>query len=242
MRKILALFFVSFLALGTSNAQEMKLDDVLNSYFKAAGLEKMMSWTSYVATGKSVAGGMEFPFTMIRKRPNKIRIEAEVQGNKMIQAFDGEKGWSVIPWSGSSEPKDMTPDEIKSMKDEAEMEGTLYNWKEKGHQAELIGKEDVEGSSAYKIKLVKSNGNESMYFIDAENFMLIKISAKVKVQGNEIESETYLTDYKDVNGVMTSCSLATKMKGQTISQIVIEKNEVNVPVEDSIFVKPTASK
>lgn len=242
MKRLLAFCLIAVLAASTAFAQEMKLEDVLNAYFKASGIEKMKDWTTYTAIGKTIAGGMEFPFKMIKKRPNKIRIEAEVQGNKMIQVFDGDKGWSVIPWSGSSAPKDMTPDEVKNMKDESEMEGALFNWKEKGHKAELAGKEDVEGSQAYKVKLTKANGNESIYFIDAESFILIKMSSKVKVQGNDAESETFMSDYKDVDGVMTSCSLSTKMKGQVISQVVIEKNEVNNVVNDSLWIKPSISK
>ncbi|MCX6286850.1 MAG: hypothetical protein NTY96_07035 [Bacteroidetes bacterium] len=243
MKKSIVLVIIAFLMASVAGkAQEMKLDEVLKAYYKATGIEKMKDWTSYKANGKTIAQGMEFPFTMIMKRPSKLRVEAEIQGNKMIQAFDGQAGWSVVPWSGSSAPQDMTADEIKGMKDQADMEGAIYNWKEKGHQAELLGKEDMEGSSSYKIKLTKASGDIDTYFIDAENFILLKTSSKVKIQGNEVESESQYTNYKDVSGVLMAGTITNKVKEQTVSQIVIDKTEVNIPVSDSLFVKPAVKK
>ena len=224
------------------NAQEMKLDEVLTAYYKATGIEKMKDWTTFTAKGKTLAQGMEFPTTMIIKRPSKLRVEAEVQGNKMIQAFDGQQGWSVVPWSGSSVPQDMTADEVKNVKDQSDMEGPLYNWKEKGHQAELLQKEDMEGSSVYKIKLTKANGDIDTYFIDAENFILLKISSKIKIQGNEVESESLFTNYKDINGALIAGTVTNKVKDQTMSQLVFEKIEIGLPVSDSIFMKPVVKK
>ncbi|MEI6883471.1 MAG: hypothetical protein WCO02_03225 [Bacteroidota bacterium] len=243
MKKTIALSVMAFfLAILAGTAQDMKLDDVLNAYYKASGIEKMKDWTTYQASGKSIAQGMEFPFKMIQKRPLKLRIEAEVQGNKMIQAFDGTSGWSVIPWSGSSAPQDMTADQVKAMKEQSDMEGSLYNWKEKGHQAELLGKEDLEGSSIYKVKLTKSTGDVDIYFFDAESFILLKTTSKMKIQGNETESETLLSNYKDVNGVLMAGTITNKIKDQTVSQLVIDKSEVNVPVSDSLFIKPVVKK
>ena len=137
-------------------------------------------------TGKSTAQGMEFPVTILMKRPGKMMTEVEIHGNKMLQVIDGEAGWSVIPWSGSTVQQDMTVDEAKAMKDQADFEGPLFNWKEKGHKVELIVKEDMEGNSVYKIKVTRANGNIETYFIDAENFIPLKVSSVYKFQGNDV--------------------------------------------------------
>lgn len=239
MKKTFALLMIGlFLASVAGHAQDMKLDDILNSYYKATGTEKIKDWKTVRSTGKNIAQGMEFPFTAIIKRPSKVRVEAEVQGNKMIQCFDGTGGWNVIPWSGSSAPQDMNPDEVKNMKEQADLEGPLYHWKEKGHQVELLGKEDMEGSGTYKIKITKANGDIDIYFIDADSFILLKTSSKNKIQGNETESETFFTGYKDINGVQMAMTISTKIKDQTVYSVVIEKTEVNVDIDDSVFVKP----
>ncbi len=239
MRTKTILFIVaSFLGSLSCWAQEVNLDDILSAYYKAINIEKMKDWQSITSTGKTTTQGIEYPFKFYLKRPGKLRIEAEVQGNKMIQAFDGKQGWSIIPWSGSSDPQDMTADEVKGMKSQADPEGGLYNWKEKGHKAELIDKEDLEGSLVYKIKLTKADGDIETWFIDAENYVPLKMSAKVKIQGNETESECYFSDYSEFNGVLMAKIMTNKFKEQTVSQIEIAKMEINLPVSDSLFVKP----
>jgi hypothetical protein len=220
----------------------MKLDDVLNAYYKASGTEKMKDWTTLTVKGKTIAQGVEFPITLIMKRPSRLRTEAEVQGMKLIQAFDGQQGWSITPWSGSSAPQDMTPDEIRIVKEQTDMEGPLYHWKEKGGKAELLGKEDMEGNQVYKIKLTKASGDIDISYIDAESFILLKTDSKVTIQGNETESESLYTNYKDLGGVLMATTITNKMKDQVISQLVIEKTELNLPVSDSLFMKPVVNK
>jgi len=234
---VLVILMVSFMSFSGS-AQEMSLDSVLAKYYQAAGIEKIKEWKTLTMTGKTSAQGMEFPITVIMKRPGKLRTEVEVQGNKMLQVLNGENGWNVTPWSGSTDPQDMTQDEVKVMKEQTDFEGPLYQWKEKGHKAELIGKEEIEGSSVYKIKITKADGNIETYFIDAESFVPIKITSITKYQGNETEGETNPGNYKEVNGVMMPFSMENKFKGQTVSNVIVDKYEVNNEVDDNLFVKP----
>jgi hypothetical protein len=243
MKKSLTFTIIVFLiSILSAGAQEMKLDDVLNAYYKASGTEKMKDWTTLTVKGKTIAQGVEFPITLIMKRPSRLRTEAEVQGMKLIQAFDGQQGWSITPWSGSSAPQYMTPDEIRIVKEQTDMEGPLYHWKEKGGKAELLGKEDMEGNQVYKIKLTKASGDIDISYIDAESFILLKTDSKVTIQGNETESESLYTNYKDLGGVLMATTITNKMKDQVISQLVIEKTELNLPVSDSLFMKPVVNK
>lgn len=234
------ILFIAIPLLGSLScrAQEAKLDDILSAYYKAIGIEKMKEWQTVALSGKTIAQGTEYPIKIYMKRPGKVRVEVELQGNKMIQVFDGKQGWSIIPWGGSSDPQDMTADEIKGMKTQADIEGTLYNWKEKGHKAELIGKEDFEGSLIYKIKLTKADGDIETWFIDAENYIPLKMAATVKIQGNETESECFFSNYSEFNGVQMAKTTTNKFKGQTVSQVEMDKMEINLPVNDSLFVKP----
>ena len=239
MKKFILLLIAGmFFSITYIKAQEATLDDVLSSYFKAIGTEKMKDWQTITSTGKSVFGGQEFPFKLIQKRPGKLRVEADVQKMKMVQAFDGEKGWSVMPWSGSTDPQDMTADQAKEMKRQSDPEGQLYHWKEKGSKAELIGKEEMEGTSAYKIRLTLADGDVEDMYIDAETYVPLKMAAKTKVQGNETEGEAYFSNYKEFNGVLMPTTITNKMKEQVVSQMVIDKIEFNLPVSDSLFMKP----
>ncbi|MCX6246963.1 MAG: hypothetical protein NTW10_04450 [Bacteroidetes bacterium] len=239
MKKFILLNVVMISILSFSgSAQEINLDTLLNRYYKAGGLAKLKDWKSFAMYGKSTNQGMEFPVTIFMKRPEKMRVEVEIQGNKMLQVVNGEVGWTVMPWSGTTDPQDMTADEIRAMKDQTDFEGPLYNWKEKGNKVELIGKEDMEGSQVYKVKVTRANGNIETDFIDAENYISLKVSSVVKFQGNDVESDTYPGNYKDVDGVMMPFSIENKSKGVSISHVMIDRYEVNKEMDDNLFVKP----
>jgi hypothetical protein len=237
-----AILFFSFSAV----TQEMKMDEILSKYYETVGMEYIKKWNTVILTGKAKNQGMEFPVKIIMKRPDKIRTEVEIQGNKMISAFDGQVGWNISPWAGTSDPQDMTGDEVKVMKEQADFEGVLVDWQTKGHKLELLGKEEMDGTSVYKIKVVKANGDNETDFIDAENFVPIKVISVTFVQGNESESESYPGNYKEVEGAMMPFSIENKFKGangQVFSNhFVTENYEINKEVSDSLFVKPAKKK
>src|SRR2546430_8308652 len=98
-------------------------------------------------------GAMEMPVTMMKARPDQMRMDFTVQGMTGTQAYDGTTGWTVMPFMGKKEPEKMSEDMLKDMKDEADFDGPLFDYKTKGNKVEYIGKEDVQGSPAYKLKL-----------------------------------------------------------------------------------------
>ena len=54
-------------------------------------------------------------------------------------------------------------------------------------------------------------------------------------------ADEFLSDYQETDyGIMVPYYLETKMEGQTVNQVVIEKVEINIELEDSIFEMPGA--
>jgi len=107
-------------------------------------------------TGKMVMGGaMEAPFVVYRARPKNQRVEFTFQGMTGVQAFDGKSGssWSIMPFMGKKDPEVMPAEESKMMAEEADFDGILVDWKDKGHKIESLGKEQVEGADCYKVKV-----------------------------------------------------------------------------------------
>ena len=118
------------------------------------------------------------------------------------------------------------------------MDGSMVDYKEKGHTVELIGKEDLEGTPVYKIKLTLKNGDVRYIYLDAENYLELKITSKRQIPGGEAELENHLSNYKPVNGILMAHSIENKVKGQTVSQITFDKVEMDIPMDDSIFKMP----
>ena len=193
MKRILIL--TSLMLIVFISIQAQSLEKVLEEHFKEVGQEKLAAVTSFVLNAKMIQMGMEIPIVMKMKKPDKFRMEIDMQGQKMIQAFDGEKGWMIAPWI-SSDPQDLAGDELKSAMDQADMEGELYNYEKKGHSAELIGKVNSDGTEAYRIKLTTKDGTVKNYFIDANTYLILKTKATVDAMGQSVEVETKMLDYK----------------------------------------------
>lgn len=229
---------------GTAFAQTAPtLDEVINKNTAAkGGLEKIKAIQTEKVTGKAVLGGaMEAPLTLYQKRPNMSRTEISFQGRQIVQAFDGTDSWMINPMMGSSDAQKMPEEQAKRARDLATMDGLLLDYKAKGMTGELMGKEDVDGSPAYKIKLTSKTGDIIYYYIDAENYLDVKQTARVSQNGQDAEVESLFSAYKPEGGVMTPHTVEQRVNGQPVVKMVFEKVEINSPIDDAIFKFPVKS-
>ena len=248
LRKIMMLLALGALlapiAHADTAAAPMSVDDILAKHYEACGgLAKMKAVNTMRVTGTITLGpGMEAPFTMERKRPGMRRMEFSLQGMTGIQAFDGSKTWSVMPFMGKKDPEVGTDEDNKNAQDDADFDGALVDYKTKGHTIELMGKEPVEGADAYKLKVTKKNGNIEYDYLDAETFLLVKTEGKVKRRGTEMEGETTFSDYKEVDGLMQPFSMESGAKEMPQKQkLTFTKIELNVPLDDARFAVPAGA-
>lgn len=237
MKKMSALLSVIFL-LSIMPVQSQSVDEILKEHFAAIGQDKLIKTNTQKLTGKMIQSGIEIPIIQMAKRPNKVRMEGTFQSLTFVQTYNGKEGWSINPFAGVAEPQPMTADELKSMGYQADMDGMLWNWKEKGFTVTYEGKEDMEGTSCFKIKLVTKEGDSFLYYLDADSYIMIKSTTKVKVMGNETEADTYYSNYMQVEGLAVPGKIESKMNGQVMMTMVIEKVEINTDLNDSLFEKP----
>ena len=85
---------------------------------------------------------------------------------------------------------------------EADFDGPTFDYKAKGNKVEFAGKEDVQGSPAYKLHVTTKDGKELNVYLDAETYLAIKVDAARNVQGQDLETETTIGDYKTVDGLV----------------------------------------
>jgi hypothetical protein len=218
-RNLILLFAFTLLLAVAASAQTV--DDIINKSIEArGGLQKVKAIKSLKMTGKlTVAGpGIELPITIQQKRPNAFRMDATFQG--------------------ISEPDKLAGEELKDAQEQADIDGSLVDYKAKGHTVELAGKEDLEGTPAYKLKVTLKNGDVRYVYIDAAKYLELKVTAKRKTPGGEQEIDIYPGNYKPVNGVLFPFSIEQKVAGQTQIQIAVDKIEIDAPVDDAVFKMP----
>ncbi len=236
--KKLSLSIAAVLFMSTAFVSAQSLEEVLKNYFEVSGQETMLASKNSQSTGKMIQMGLEIPFIQYAAAPNKFRIEATFQDMTLIQTYNGEEGWSLNPFAGMTEPQAMSEDELKSVKVQADYEGMLWNWKDKGYEVSLEENEEIEGVDCNVIKAVSKDEDVYTYYIDAENYVVIKMNSKIKMQGQVMESDTFMSNYQEGDGFVYPGKIETKMNGQVMSTIVIDETVLNVDLGAGKFDKP----
>ena len=240
------LIAVSILALTLpimAQGEAPQVDDLIAKNIEARGGKAKIQAVKTMRMTMQVSGApFEIKITQEAKRPNSFRQDVALQGQVMSTGYDGKQGWKINPfegYGGKKEAQVMTPDELKQAEVESDMDGSLVDYKLKGHKVEYMGKEAVEGSDAYKLKVTLKNGDINYVFLDGETFLEVKQTSKRKMNDTEIEAETFYGDYKEVNGMLLPHAIETGAAGMPQRQkIAIEKIEFDVAVADSQFAKP----
>ncbi len=238
------LLIALFIAFGFTSVMAQSVEEILTRYFEnTGGLAKWKAQASRTAAGKMSMQGMEFPVTMYEKAPVQQKMIINVQGKELVQAYDGKEAWTINPFAGGTEPQKMSEDEAKDFKDNF-FEDEFIDYKKKGHAATFQGSEEVEGVKCFKVELIKNKDNDQedvteVHYFDSENFVPIMKKSYMRsgpAKGQEVM--TYFSDYQEVDGLMFPFFLESKVGGQTVQKIVIEKLTLNEKLEDSIFTFP----
>jgi outer membrane lipoprotein-sorting protein len=245
MRKLIVFAAVCLLAV-TGHAQEaarpagLTVEQILAKNAEArGGADKLRALQSVGFTGKMNIGGMELPLTMVKKRPSMMKIELTLQGMTGIQAYDGSSGWMVMPFLGKKDPEAMSGDELAMAREQADFDGAFFDAGRKGHKVELAGMGEVDGKPAYKVKLTTKDAVETTAFFDATSFLQVRVDARRKQQGQDVQAETLLGDYRAFGGILFPMSIVLRQNGAPAAQtITFSKVEVNPELNDSLFRMP----
>ena len=247
LRFVILLISVALMA-AAGFAQEKNaptLDELVSKNIEAkGGADALRALQSLTLTGKMLVqqGQIQLRYVQTKKRPGEVRTEATLQGMTQVDAYDGKVGWKISPFQGRKDPERMSADDVKSLIEDAEIGGPLVDWKAKQSTVDYLGIEDVDGTLAHKLKVVRKNGDVNFVYLDPDHFLEIRILTQRFKHGAQVEVETDLGDYEKINGVFIPFSIETGRKGDPDKQkIVIDKAEGNVPVDDAIFRFPTTA-
>jgi outer membrane lipoprotein-sorting protein len=232
------LFFI-LINLGISQLHAQDADQILSEYLdKTGGLNAWKELHSMTIKASFEQNGMAFNTVIYRKQPNLSRTEIEVQGNQVIQAYDGETGWMINPMTGTSEPQKM-PEEMTEVMKEEKFESDLIDYKKKGNTVELIGTEAVNGVETFKIRLTKANGEEEFYFFDKGSHLPVMERRLIKIGPmKDQDSETFIGDYREVGDLLMPHLIEVKANGQLVQKLKIDEYVFNEDLDDTIFKFP----
>jgi len=236
---ILSITLLLFLPLA---ATAQTADEIVKKVLDArGGAEKIKSVQSERVSGHvSFSRGMEGTFVVELKRPLKMHVEISIEGQTIIRVYDGKSsGWTINPFLENKDVQPLSSEDLKNISDESDFDGPLMDYKSKGNQIELVGKENLDDKPVYRLKLTNKNGDVRFYFFDASSFLLLRWEGIRKTADQEIPWESFFSDFHEIKGLKYPFRIEQGSPGTEIRQtLTAEKIEIDPQIDDSRFAKP----
>ena len=248
MKKI-AMAFLFISSVFISNAQDMTVEKIIESYVEnTGGREAWMSLKSLKMEAKIEFSGMELPLSITSTKSGEAATVVNFQGMTFYQGmFDGETLWGTNQMTMKAE-KGESEDTENIKRTKGEFPEALLTYKDLGYTVELEGEDTKEGVECYKIKMTKKaqlvDGKEKenvvYYYLDKENF--VPIMQEQEMLAGQMKgqiSQTLFSDYQEVDGLYFAFSMTQQLEGQDGQEIVIESVELNPEIDKTLFVFPS---
>lgn len=186
------------------------------------------------------AAGMTLPLTLTQKRPAKmhVRVDVAAMGAEVLNGYDGETAWQVNPLQGGTQK--LSGEQARNLKEQADIDGLLVDYEAKGYSVAYVGEEEVKGTNTQKLQVMRPDSSEVFVYLDAATALQFKVESEGTnpMTGAKAKSETYMSDYRDVDGMMVPFSLEVHFDGQLFQTVTLSDVKTNVEVDDAIFMYP----
>jgi hypothetical protein len=233
MKKLTIGLFAIVALISTQSIKAQTLDEVVNNYEIAnGGKEKLLSLKSVKMIGSLDVQGYEVGVTVTAVNGVGTRNDISVPGmGEGFQVVNTKKGWDFMPFRGQSSPEEISQEQLKYAQALLDLQGLLVNYKEKGNQVELLGKENLSGTECFKLKVTSKIGKVYTLFIDAKTYYRVKMIGKGSSASGEVDIEVSYSDYKKTDDGYVFPYVQTIEAGS----IVFKTIEVNKPIDEKIF-------
>lgn len=204
---------------------------VIENYINALGgrdnLNKVKDRTTIM---DGIIKGKNIKMTIYQKAPDKLRQEIIDGPIKQVTCFNGQKGIMKV----EDKTLDVKGSELENLKYGAMMD-LLTNIDSLGVKLKLDGMDKVNGKDAYKVDMIFPSGIMWAQYFDPHTWLKVKESEEIKVPRGTFIQNTYLSDYRDIDGVRYPFTVKQSIGDQRLDFKVISI-KINTGLSDSLFV------
>ena len=224
-----------------SEADMAKAKEILAAAVEAhGGLEKLQAVKNIVMEGRasanSPAGPMQIEATSYYVYPDKFRQDVKHPQGEIAYVFDGTSGFALTPMGVQPIP----PQIAVTFKD-AVFRETLWlltNLSQNDIPIQYTGTEDVGGKPASILIIPQPSGAMMKLFVSEDTHYVVKLSYPDSSQGVTVNRETFMEDYRDVDGVKVPYHVVQHVNGQLFSDSKVTSITLNAELDESLFQEP----
>jgi outer membrane lipoprotein-sorting protein len=198
------------------------------------GLERLRSINTIKQTSELDMLGTKAAVTVYGKRPNLLRQEIRIGSATVINAFDGNMPWMINPLAGMTSPVVVTGPQAQMIKEQANFDGPLVDYRQRGYTIDLVGEETLDGRPVEHLRITDRTQQVQECYLDAQTGLEAKLSSQV--EGGLFEQE--LSDYRTIDGITLPFSIRLLVNGVQQSMMRVMSVQFNVPIDDRLFRVP----
>jgi hypothetical protein len=216
-------------------------EEVFNKYIAAIGGQANIDTIkSRQLKGNVVqANGTTIPFEILQAAPDKFHIVATIEQGAIERGFNGTAGWEKT----ARGVRDLTAVEVTQLQNAIGLFRQL-KLKEQYTSARVRGRDKIGDRPVYVIVGTTADNNQERLFFDAETGLLLRRITYLQTMLALIPQQVDFDDYRDVDGVKMAFTVrvAPTEVGNPLSTRTYSEVKLNVPVDESKFNMPAATK
>ena len=225
-------------AIGQPNNIDPELAGILEKYVDAMGGRVALQKISSVRLSGTVTdeNGQSRRITVLKKKPDLVRIVIDTGPLRIIQGYDGKTAWFGREAGRNAFYDRLPAHQAETFIREAPLENDLVNFRDTDAVYEL-GEDTLVGQTlCYRIVVRFPDQSKVEHFIEKETFLEKKI-IEYNAKGEKL-AEIVPEDFKVFDDVTFSTKVLRMRDGVVISTMELDEVETNVGLLNEPFSPP----
>lgn len=221
---------------------EMSVSEVASRYAQRLGGEGSLRDMDSIRLRLQIqrTSGESVIMTVLKKRPDRVRIMFTQQGFTITQAFDGETAWIRQYGQNADRLRLMEGEEAVRFIRDAPIEHVLLHADRMGGELNMIGRVRHQSRPCYEIHALFDNGDRYELLIDAEEFVDRRITRIIHRVEGTTRTEIIPSRFEYINGVLFALRYIYFIDGERDSTVDVLEAAVNPGLIDDIFRMPAS--
>jgi hypothetical protein len=191
----------------------------------------MLGMTRVVAGDQEFQGSAQYVFM----RPDKYRVDVNLQPLRMIQAYNGRVGWgmeNLNPYPANINVR--IADSMKVVLTRGLL--ALFHVNAPGAKMRIVAREEIDGIKADVVEFEDGSANSTRFHFDAETHLPLRaVYADIDAEGNPIETTDVFSNFRKVGALRWPHRMVQYQGGLRKREDIFTEIQVNGKVTGSYF-------